>query len=394
MLAKRVELVKPSLTLAIDAKAKQMKKDGIDVIGFGAGEPDFNTPENIKEAGIRAIKENITRYTPAAGTPELKALIAEKFRKDNGLEYAPENVSVNCGAKHSLYNIFQAVIDPGDEVIIFSPYWVSYIEQVRLAGGTPVLVDLDESKNFDIDFDLLESKITGKTKVMIVNSPSNPTGGVLSEETLKKLGETAVKKGILMISDEIYEEILYNGKKHISIASLDPEFKKITLVVNGVSKSYCMTGWRIGYVAGDNTAVIKAINKIQSHSTSNPASMSQAASVEALKSDKAVIKKMVEEFDKRRKYMMERFDKIDGISYVEPEGAFYLYPNFSEIKGREIGGKKIENSMDFAAVMLEQAKVAVVPGVAFGTDFHFRMSYATSMDNIEKGLDRIEEILK
>jgi aspartate aminotransferase len=394
MLADRVKKVAPSLTLAIDAKAKQMQKDGIDLIGFGAGEPDFNTPENIKEAGIKAIRDNKTRYTPSSGMPDLRELVAAKFKKDNGLDYKASNVIVSCGAKHSLYNIFMAVINPGDEVIIFSPYWVSYVEQVKLADGIPVLVELDEKKNFEIDFDVLDSKITPKTRAIIVNSPSNPTGAVLSEHSLRKIAELAIKKNILVISDEIYEKILYNGKKHISIASLGKEIKERTIVVNGVSKTYAMTGWRIGYIAADNMEIIKAIDTLQSHSTSNPTTISQVAAMEALKTDEKVIQDMVVEFDKRRKYIMQRISAIPGLSYVEPEGAFYIFPNFKPLIGRTVKGKKIEGSISLSEILLTDAKVAVVPGIAFGSDVHFRLSYATSIVNIEKGLDRIAEILK
>ncbi len=394
MIAERMKKVAPSITLAIDAKAKQMIAEGIDLVGFGAGEPDFNTPENIKAAGIKAIQDNKTRYTPSSGMPELKNLIASKLMRDNGLEYKPGNIIVSCGAKHSLYNIFMAGINPGDEVIIFSPYWVSYIEMVRMAEGVPVLVELDENKNFEIDFDVLKSKINSKTKAMIINSPSNPTGCVLSEDSLKKLAETALANNILLISDEIYEKNLYNGEKHISIASLSKEVKAKTVVVNGVSKSHAMTGWRIGYIAADDMELVKAVDNLQSHSTSNPTTISQIAAIEALKTDESVINAMVAEFDKRRKYILGRVRSIPGLTCVEPDGAFYVFPNFKKLIGKIINGKKIEGSMQLADMLLTDAKVAVVPGIAFGSDVHFRMSYATSMANIEKGLDRIAEYLK
>ena len=394
MIANRLKKVAPSLTLAIDAKAKQMIKDGVDLVGFGAGEPDFNTPENIKEAGINAIKANKTRYTPASGIPELKAAVAEKFKKENGLEYKPSDIIISCGAKHSLYNIFMAILNPGDEVIIFSPYWVSYEEQVKIADGVPVFVPLDESRNFEIDFDLLEKKITQKTKAMIVNSPSNPSGAVLSVDSLKKLADIALKHKLLIISDEIYEKLIYNGKKHISIASFSKEVKAQTIVVNGVSKTYAMTGWRIGYLASDNREIVSAIDNLQSHSTSNPATMTQVAAVEALKTPDSVVQAMVSEFDQRRQRIMKRLDGIPGLTYVEPEGAFYIFPNFSSFKGKTIKGRQIKGSLDLADMLLNEAKVAVVPGIAFGTDNHFRLSYATSMANIDKGLDRIAEALK
>ena len=394
MIADRLKKVAPSLTLAIDAKAKQMIKDGVDLVGFGVGEPDFNTPENIKEAGINAIKANKTRYTPASGIPELKAAVAEKFKKENGLEYKPLDIIISCGAKHSLYNIFMAILNPGDEVIIFSPYWVSYEEQVKIADGVPVFVRLDEPRNFEIDFNMLEKKITKKTKAMIVNSPSNPTGAVLSADSLKKLADIALKHNLLIISDEIYEKLIYNGKKHISIASFSKEVKAQTIVVNGVSKTYAMTGWRIGYLASDNKEIVSAIDNLQSHSTSNPATMTQAAAVEALKTPDSVVQAMASEFDKRRQYIMKRLDGIPGLTYVEPEGAFYIFPNFSSFTGKTIKGRQIKGSLDLAEMLLNEAKVAVVPGIAFGADTHFRLSYATSMANIDKGLDRIAEALK
>lgn len=394
MIADRLKKVAPSLTLAIDAKAKQMIKDGVDLVGFGVGEPDFNTPENIKEAGINAIKANKTRYTPASGIPELKAAVAEKFKKENGLEYNPSDIIISCGAKHSLYNIFMAILNPGDEVIIFSPYWVSYEEQVKIADGVPVFVRLDEPRNFEIDFNMLEKKITKKAKAMIVNSPSNPTGAVLSEDSLKKLADIALKHKLLIVSDEIYEKFIYNGKKHISIASFSKEVKAQTIVVNGVSKTYAMTGWRIGYLASDNKEIVSAIDNLQSHSTSNPATMTQVAAIEALKTPDSVVQAMAFEFDKRRQLIMKRLDGIPGLTYVEPEGAFYIFPNFSSFTGKTIKGRKIKGSLDLAEMLLNEAKVAVVPGIAFGSDSHFRLSYATSMANIDKGLDRIAEALK
>ena len=394
MIADRLKKVAPSLTLAIDAKAKQLIKDGVDLVGFGAGEPDFNTPENIKEAGINAIKANKTRYTPASGIPELKAAVAEKFKRENGLEYKPSDIIISCGAKHSLYNIFMAILNPGDEVIIFSPYWVSYEEQVKIADGVPVFMRLDEPRNFEIDFNMLEKKITKKTKAMIVNSPSNPTGAVLSADSLKKLADIALKHNLLIVSDEIYEKFIYNGKKHISIASFSKEVKAQTIVVNGVSKTYAMTGWRIGYLASDNKEIVSAIDNLQSHSTSNPATMTQAAAVEALQTPDSVVQAMVSEFDKRRQHIMKRLDGIPGLTYVEPEGAFYIFPNFSSFTGKTIKGMQIKGSLDLAEMLLNEAKVAVVPGIAFGSDNHFRLSYATSMANIDKGLDRIAEALK
>jgi aspartate aminotransferase len=386
--------VSASITLAIDAKAKQMIADGIDLVGFGAGEPDFNTPENIKQAGIRAINENKTRYTPASGLPDLKNLIAAKLKKDNGLDYKASNIIVSCGAKHSLFNIFMAGINPGDEVIIFSPFWVSYVEMVKMADAVPVLVELDESKKFEVNMELLASKITSKTKMLVLNSPSNPTGCVMSLESLKQIADICLKHNILIISDEIYEKDLYNGKKHISIASLSPAIKAKTIVVNGVSKSHAMTGWRIGYAACDDMELVKAMDNMQSHSTSNPATISQYAAIEAMKTDEKVVSDMVAEFDKRRKHILKRVLDIPGMTCVEPDGAFYVFPNFKKLIGKEIKGRKIDGSMTLADMLLTEAKVAVVPGIAFGSDVHFRLSYATSLANIDKGLDRIKEFLK
>jgi aspartate aminotransferase len=394
MIADRMKKVQASITLAIDAKAKQMIADGIDLVGFGAGEPDFNTPENIKQAGIKAIQENKTRYTPSSGMPDLRKLIAEKLKKDNGLDYKPAQIIVSCGAKHSLYNIFMAGVNPGDEVIVFSPYWVSYVEMINMAQGVPVFVELDEARKFEIDFKILESKITNKTKMMIVNSPSNPTGGVFSRETLEKLAGIALKNNIMVISDEIYEKNLYNGKKHISIASLSPEMKARTVVVNGLSKSHAMTGWRIGYIASDDAELVKAMDNLQSHSTSNPMTVSQWAAMEACRTDEKIVQAMVAEFDKRRQHIVKRVNAIPGLSCVEPDGAFYVFPNFKKLIGKAINGKKIEGSLTLADMFLTDAKVAIVPGIAFGSDVHFRMSYATSMEKIDKGLDRIQEYLK
>lgn len=394
MIADRMKKVQASITLAIDAKAKQMIADGIDLVGFGAGEPDFNTPENIKQAGIKAITENKTRYTPSSGMPDLKKAIADKLKKDNNLDYKPNQIIVSCGAKHSLYNTFMAGINPGDEVIIFSPYWVSYVEMVNMAQGVPVFVELDEAKKFEIDFGVLQSKITPKTKAMIINSPSNPTGCVLSKASIEKLAAICLKNNILIISDEIYEKNLYNGRTHMSIAALSPEVKAKTVVVNGLSKSHAMTGWRIGYIAADDAELVKAMDNLQSHSTSNPMTIAQWAAIEAHKTDESVIKNMVAEFDKRRKYILGRVNAVQGLSCVEPEGAFYVFPNFKPLMGKSINGKKIEGSMTFADILLTEGKVAVVPGVAFGSDCHFRMSYATSMANIEKGMDRIEALIK
>ncbi|MEK6732924.1 MAG: pyridoxal phosphate-dependent aminotransferase [Candidatus Omnitrophota bacterium] len=381
-LSSRAKNVSPSLTLAITAKAKKMKQEGIDVVGFGSGEPDFDTPDHIKAAAIKAIQQGFTKYTPESGTDDLKKAICEKFQKDNGLIYSPSQVVVSCGAKHSLYNIIQAVCEEGDEVIIPSPYWLSYPEMVILAEAKPVFIETDDSSGFRIKISDLKKTITKKTKIVIINSPSNPTGSIYSRDELLEIGKLCAEKNILIISDEIYEKIIFDGKQHVSIASLGEDIFKNTVVVNGVSKSYAMTGWRIGYLAAYDTSLVAGVKNIQSHSTSNPASISQAASLEALKDSGAIVNEMRDAFEKRRNYIVERINKIKGLSCLKPEGAFYVF-----CKIHKIG----LSSMDVADRLLSEAKVAVVPGKVFGSDNHMRLSFATSMENIKKGIDRIEE---
>jgi aspartate aminotransferase len=388
-IAKRAMAIKPSPTLATAAKAKAMKAQGIDVVDFGVGEPDFDTPENVKQAGIKAIQSGFTKYTPASGTDELKEAVIEKFKKDNGLAYEKSQVLVSCGAKHSLYNIAEALFDPGDEVIIPSPYWVSYPDQVLLNDATPVIVETTEQEGFKLSAKKLEQAITKKTKAIVLNSPSNPTGLAYDRKALEEIAAVAVRRKIYVISDEIYEKLLYDGFEHFSIASLGPAIKDLTIVVNGVSKSHAMTGWRIGYAAGPKD-VITAMANIQSQSTSNPASISQKAAVEALRGPQDFIKTMNAEFDRRRKYMVERLNRIPAVSCPMPVGAFYAFPNVSRLYGRSAGGKTIRNSSDLANYLLEDAKVALVSGDAFGADPYIRLSYATSMESITKGLDRIE----
>lgn len=389
-IAKRAKAIKPSPTLATAAKAKAMKAQGIDVVDFGVGEPDFDTPENVKQAGIKAIQSGFTKYTPAGGTDELKETVIEKFKKDNGLAYEKSQILISCGAKHSLYNIAEALFNPGDEVIIPSPYWVSYPDQVLLNDATPVIAETTEKEGFKLSAKQLEKTITKKTKALILNSPSNPTGLAYDKKTLEEIAAVAVKHGIYVISDEIYEKLLYDGFKHVSIASLGREIKDRTIVVNGVSKSHSMTGWRIGYAAGPRD-VISAMANIQSQSTSNPASISQKAAVEALRGPQEFIGTMNAEFDKRRKYMVERLNKMKGVSCLMPVGAFYAFPRVSSLFGKSANGKRIANSSDLAAHLLEDARVALVSGDAFGADAYIRLSYATSMENITKGLDRIEQ---
>lgn len=391
-LSKRVSGIKPSPTLAIEAKAKALKAQGVDIVGFGAGEPDLDTPENIKEAAIKAIRDGFTKYTPVAGIDELKDAIIEKFKRDNALTYERSEIIVSCGAKHSLYNIAQALFSPGDEVIIPAPYWVSYPDQAILNDAIPIIVKTEEENGFRVTPELLEKNITQKTKALILNTPSNPTGLCYDSNALEGLAEIIVKNKIFIISDEIYEKMVYDGFKHVSIASLGKEVKGLTLVVNGLSKSYAMTGWRIGYTAGPKE-IISAMSNIQSQSTSNPTSIAQKAAVEALRGLQDSVKKMVEEFDRRRRYMVERLNKMDGVSCLMPKGAFYAFPNVSLLYGRGFDGRIIKDSSDMASYLLEEARVAVVPGEAFGADKYIRLSYATSLENIKKGLDRIEEAL-
>lgn len=389
MISERAGRVKPSATLAMNAKAKEMKAKGVDVISFSVGEPDFDTPEHIKEAAIRALKDGKTKYTPAEGIPELKEAIIEKFERDNNIKYTMDEVIVSCGAKHSLYNIAQAILSPGDEVIIPAPYWVSYPAQVLLNDATPVIVETKEEDNFMITPVQLEEAITEKTKALILNYPSNPTGLTYTEEVLRGIAEIAIKHNIYIISDEVYEKLLYDNNEHISVASLSEEIKARTIVVNGVSKSHSMTGWRIGYAAGPKD-VISAMKRIQSHSTSNPTSIAQWAAVEALKGPQDFLQVMLEEFDRRRRFLVEDLNSIEGISCLIPQGAFYAFPNVSTV----IGKKHINSSMDIAMYLLEEAMAALVPGSAFGSEGYIRMSYATSMENLQKGLERIKNALE
>lgn len=384
----RVARLAESVTLAITAKAKAMKAEGMDVIGFGAGEPDFATPMNIREAAKRAIDEGCTRYTPVGGIPELKKAIIEKFSLDNGLDYTPEEVIVSCGAKHSLYNIFQSILDEGDEVIIPAPYWVSYPAVVSLAGGVPIIVKTDARRGFKMTPEALRSVITPRTRALIINSPSNPSGTLYSGEELAGLAEVALENNILIISDEIYEKITYGGGTAPSIASVSDEVKGHTIVVNGVSKAYAMTGWRIGYAAGPK-AVIKAMTKLQSQSTSNPTSISQWASVEALTGPQGAVDKMVTQFSKRRDVMVAGLNAIPGLSCVKPDGAFYVFADFSSLYGRQGTAGAVNSSLEMAGYLLEGVGVALVPGAAFGEDGFLRLSFASSMENINEGLKRL-----
>lgn len=390
--SKRSQSIKPSPTLSIDAKAKALKASGEDIINFGVGEPDFDTPENIKESAIKAIKDGFTRYTPVGGIDELKDAIIEKFKRDNNLSYDRSEIIVSCGAKHSLYNIAQALFNPGDEVIIPAPYWVTYPDQVILNDAMPIIVKTYEKDSFRITPDLIMANVSKRTKALILNSPSNPTGLAYDKKSLEGIAELAIKHDFYIISDEIYEKLTYDGFKHVSIASLGEEIKQRSIVVNGLSKSYAMTGWRIGFSAGPRE-VISAMTKIQSQSTSNPTSIAQKAAVEALKGRQDFIPRMVAEFEKRRDYIIERLNNIKGIRCIKPIGAFYAFPNVSYYYGKRGEGITINSSLDLSTYLIEKAKVAVVPGSAFGDDNYIRLSYATSMENIKKGLDRIEESL-
>jgi len=389
-LSQRARAIKPSPTLAIDAKAKALKAQGVDVIGFGVGEPDFDTPRNIKEAGIKAIENGFTKYCPVGGTDDLKDAIIEKLKKDNNLSYERGEIIVSCGAKHSLYNIAMTVLEKGDEVIIPAPYWVSYPDIVALADATPVIVNTSEKNGFKMTADEFRRAITPKTKAVVINSPSNPTGSSYSKKELEGIAEIAVEKKILIISDDIYEKLVYDGFEFTSIASLGKEVKDLTIVVNGVSKAYAMTGWRIGYAAGSKE-IITAMTNIQSQSTSNPTSIAMKASTEALKGPQDAVTLMVREFDKRRVYMVERLNKINGIACLRPNGAFYAFPNITGLLGKSFNGKILNSSSDVATCLLDEVKVALVPGSAFGAEGYLRLSYATSMENIKEGIDRIEK---
>jgi aspartate aminotransferase len=393
ILSNRAKSLKPSPTLAINSKAKSMQAQGIHVISFGAGEPDFDTPENIKQAAKKAIDDGFTKYTPVGGMDDLKDAIIKKFQRDNQLTYKRSEIIVSCGGKHSFYNLAQAIFDQGDEVIVPAPYWVSYPPMVALANATPVIAETNEKNEFKITPEGLKKAITPKTKALILNSPSNPTGSAYTRKELEEIAEIALSKNFFVISDEIYEKIVYDGFEFKSIASLSEEVKKRTVIVHGVAKTYAMTGWRIGYTAGSEE-IIAAMNNIQSQSTSNPTSIAQKASVEALIGPQSEVDKMVSAFAQRRDYIVDRLNKIPGVSCYKPVGSFYVFPNFSSYYGKTYQGKKIENSTHLADFFLEVATVAVVPGVEFGADPFERLSYATSMEDIKEGIDRIEESLK
>ena len=391
-LSKKAQRIQASVTLAITAKAKEMKENGIDVISFGAGEPDFNTPQNIINAAIKAMEEGNTKYTNVNGILPLREAICKKFNEDNGLIYKPSQIVVSTGAKQSLANAFLAILNPGDEVIVPNPYWVSYPELIKLADGKPVFVESNETSSYKFTKENLEKVVTEKTKAIILNTPNNPTGTIYNKEELIEIAEFAKKYDLIIISDEMYEKLLYDGEKHISIASVSDDAYERTIVINGLSKSYAMTGWRLGY-CGATEKISRLMTNIQSHMTSNVCSITQYAAIEALNGPQDKVKEMIVEFERRRNYMSKTLEEMNNLSIIKPQGAFYIMINIDKCLGKEINGEKINDSMDFSAKLLEHAKVAVIPGKAFGLDNYVRVSYATSMELIEKGLKRISEFV-
>ncbi len=395
MLSQRALNAAPSPTLAITAKANALKAAGKDVVSFGAGEPDFDTPQNVKDAAVAALAKGDTKYTPSSGTAALKDAILAKLKRDNGLTYSRNEVIVSCGAKHSIYNLMQAMIGPGDEVVIPAPYWVSYPEQVKLAGGTPVIVTADERTNFLTTAAQIEAVLSPQTKIVVVNSPSNPTGAVYTPQALREIAELCAGRGIYLMSDEIYEKILYSGSEFVSPASLSEDIKKLTITINGFSKAHSMTGWRLGYAAAD-LDIVAAMSKIQDQSTSNPTSITQAAGVEALNGPQESVETMRRAFQERRDFIVPALNAIPGVECAIPGGAFYVFPNVSALYGKNWtpdgdSPRTLGGSDDFAAYLLEKYEVAVIPGSGFGADGNIRLSYATSMASIQMGLARIAD---
>lgn len=390
-LSVRARSIGASPTLALDAKTKQLIREGVDVVSFGVGEPDFQTPTHISDEAIEAIRAGFTKYTPASGIIELREAVCAKFKDDNGLDYEPENILVSSGAKHSIYNAVQVLCDEGDEVIIPAPYWVSYPEMVNLAGGKPVILPSSIETGFKITAEQLEKAVTSRTSLMILNTPSNPTGAIYTEDELRSIAEVCVRHDVAVISDEIYEKLIYEGK-HFPFAASSPEAKAITVTVNGVSKAYSMTGWRIGY-AGGPPQIIKAMANLQSHATSNAASISQRAALAGLLGPQEPLEVMRIEFMKRRDYMVERLNEMPGFTCLTPPGAFYVYPDVGQIMGRKLAGKRVADDSALAGILLDDARIAVVPGSAFGTKGNLRFSYATSMEKIREGLNRLVAVL-
>ena len=391
-LSRKAQRIEASVTLAITAKAKEMKESGIDVISFGAGEPDFNTPQNIINAAIKAMEDGNTKYTNVNGILPLREAICKKFKDDNGLIYNPSQIVVSTGAKQSLANAFLAILNPGEEVIVPNPYWVSYPELIGLADGKAVLVESNETSSYKYTKENLEKAGTEKTKAIILNTPNNPTGTIYSKEELMEIAEFAKKYNLIIVSDEMYEKLIYDGEEHVSIASVSDDAYERTIVINGLSKSYAMTGWRLGY-CGATEKISKLMTNIQSHMTSNVCSITQYAAVEALNGPQDKVKEMISEFERRRNYMVKTLEEMNNLSIIKPQGAFYIMINIDKCLGKEINGEKITDSMDFSAKLLEHEKVAVIPGKAFGLDNYVRVSYATSMELIEKGLERINKFV-
>ena len=389
-LAERTKLIKPSVTLAIAAKAGKLRSEGVDVVNFSAGEPDFDTPDHIKAAAVEALRKGMTKYTDVKGIEPLRAAIAHKYEQEYGLRYRKEDVLVSCGAKHSLYNVFQAVVNSGDEILIPSPYWVSYSDMALLAGGIPKTIQTSETTGFRITAEQLETALTLKTKIFVLNSPCNPTGASYAADELLAIARVLEKHSCLVIADDIYEKIVYDDFRVHNIVALNPALRDRTVIINGVSKTYSMTGWRIGYAIGP-AEVISAAAKIQSQSTSNPTSIAQAAALEALSGPQLEVDKMVHEFKRRRDVIVARLNALPGIHCLKPQGAFYVFPNVSKLLGRTVNDRRLASPCDFADYLLEEAKVAVVPGEDFGSKEHIRFSYATALDDIEKGCKRIAD---
>lgn len=392
-LSRKAQAIKSSLTLEITAKAKEMKENGLDIISFSAGEPDFNTPKNIIKAAIKAMEDGNTKYTSVNGIIKLREAICRKFKYDNDLQYNSSQIVVSTGAKQSLANTFLSILNPGDEVIVSIPYWLSYPELIKLADGKPVFVESNEKSNYKFTKENLEKVVTEKTKAIVLNTPNNPTGSIYNKEELQVIADFAKKYDIVIISDEMYEKLIYDNEKHISIASLSEDAYQRTIVINGLSKSYAMTGWRVGYCA-TSEKIAKLMTGIQSHVTSNVCSIAQYAAIEALNGPQDEIKEMINEFEKRRNYMVNRIQRIDNLSIIKPKGAFYIMVNIEKHLGKKINRKILNDSIDFCSSLLEYEKVAVIPGIAFGLNNYIRLSYATSMDKIEKGINRIENFIK
>ena len=391
--SRRVQSIQPSMTLAIDAKAKELRANGVDVIGFGAGEPDFDTPDKIKQSGIEAIEQNATHYTPVGGIEALKQAIVNKLERDNNLVYEKSQILVSCGAKHSFFNLAQVLWEEGDEIIVPAPYWVSYPDIIRYVGAKPTIIDTLSANEFKITPDQIKAAVTPNTRAIIINSPSNPTGAAYNKKELEAIAECALRNNLLIVSDEIYEKVIFDGFEQHSICTMGEEVQKNSVLINGVSKSYAMTGWRIGYLAA-NEEIVKQAEKLQGQSTSNPTSISQMASITALNNAEADVRWMVDEFQKRRDVLLNCLLNIPPVKHYKPVGSFYAFPDFSAFYGKSFEGKKVEGSIQLAEFLLEEGNVALVPGIAFGADQNLRMAFASSMDTIKQGVNRIAQTLK